>query len=354
VTANQLINARPIAAVLQEFFASSQLSQFMNQTNPLSELEHKRCLSATGPGGLSRERAGFEVRDVHSSHYGRVCPIETPEGPNIGLVGYMASFAKINDYGFLETPYLVVVQTKGSKPRVTDKIVYLDADAEEKAIIAPASALVDDKGYFTESRTVVREFGEPTIERVNKIQYMDVSPKQTVSISTALIPFVEHDDATRASMGSNMERQAVPLLRPDAPIIGTGMEKDAARDSGQCLFAETDGTIGEVSAAEILMTAKDGKKIRYDLKKFQRSNQGTCLNQAPVVNVGDKIRRGDILADSSATNAGEIALGKNVFVMIFIVLSTSRNILLKFETLNLVRNFSRAIFLTLAKKRWRI
>lgn len=314
VTANQLINARPIAAVLQEFFASSQLSQFMNQTNPLSELEHKRCLSATGPGGLSRERAGFEVRDVHSSHYGRICPIETPEGPNIGLVGYMASYAKINDYGFLETPYLVVEQIKGSKPRVTEKIEYLDADAEEKVIIAPASAQVDDQGYLTETRTVVRKFGEPTLERTSKVQYMDVSPKQTVSISTALIPFVEHDDATRASMGSNMERQAVPLLKPVAPIVGTGMEKDAARDSGQCLFAETDGIIDEVSAAEILMTGKDGKKIRYALKKFERSNQGTCLNQTPVVEVSDKVKRGEILADSSATDEGEIALGKNVLV----------------------------------------
>jgi DNA-directed RNA polymerase subunit beta len=314
VTANQLINARPIAAVLREFFASSQLSQFMNQTNPLSELEHKRCLSATGPGGLSRERAGFEVRDVHSSHYGRVCPIETPEGPNIGLVGYMASYAKINEFGFIETPYLIVTQVKGKKPRVTDRIVYLDADAEEKAIIAPASAQTDEKGYFTESRTVVRKFGEPTIERVLKIQYMDVSPKQTVSISTALIPFVEHDDATRASMGSNMERQAVPLLRPEAPIVGTNMERDAARDSGQCLFAETDGTINEATASEILMTTKDGKKNRFALKKFQRSNQGTCLNQTPVVFAGNKVKRGDILADSSATDNGEIALGKNVLV----------------------------------------
>ncbi len=314
VTANQLINARPIAAVLQEFFASSQLSQFMNQTNPLSELEHKRCLSATGPGGLSRERAGFEVRDVHPSHYGRVCPIETPEGPNIGLVGYMASYAKINEFGFIETPYLVVTQKKGQKPRVTEKLVYLDADAEEKAIIAPASVKIDEKGYFTESRTVVRKFGKPTLEKIAKVQYVDVSPKQTVSISTALIPFVEHDDATRASMGSNMERQAVPLLSPEAPIIGTGMEKDAARDSGQCLFADIEGVISDVSASEITLMAKNSQRVRYQLKKFQRSNQGTCLNQTPVVHIGDKVRKGDILADSSATSSGELALGKNVLV----------------------------------------
>jgi len=314
VTANQLINARPIAAVLQEFFASSQLSQFMNQTNPLSELEHKRCLSATGPGGLSRERAGFEVRDVHSSHYGRICPIETPEGPNIGLVGYMASYAKINDYGFIETPYLIIDQKKGQKPKVTEKIVYLDAEREEKTIIAPASAKIDQKGYLTETRTVVRKYGKPTIERVSKVEYMDVSPKQTVSISTALIPFVEHDDATRASMGSNMERQAVPLLLPEAPIIGTGMERDAARDSGQCLFAEEDGRVEDVSASEIIFKTNKGQKIRYALKKFQRSNQGTCLNQTPVVKVGDKVKKGDILADSSATQDGELALGKNILV----------------------------------------
>jgi len=317
VTANQLINARPIVAVLQEFFASGQLSQFMNQTNPLSELEHKRCLSATGPGGLSRERAGFEVRDVHSSHYGRICPIETPEGPNIGLVGYMASYAKINEYGFIETPYLIVDQRKGQKAcraKVTEKIVYLDADAEEKAIIAPASAKIDQKGYFTESKTVVRKYGKPTTERVAKIEYMDVSPKQTVSISTALIPFVEHDDATRASMGSNMERQAVPLLLPEAPIIGTGMERDAARDSGQCLFAKNEGTIEEVSASEIIFKTNKGQRIRYGLKKFQRSNQGTCLNQTPVVKAGDKVKKNDILADSSATENGELALGKNILV----------------------------------------
>ncbi|MFA6493036.1 MAG: DNA-directed RNA polymerase subunit beta [Patescibacteria group bacterium] len=312
VTPNQLINARPIMAVLQEFFASSQLSQFMNQTNPLAELEHKRCLSAIGPGGLSRERAGFEVRDVHSSHYGRICPIETPEGPNIGLVGYMATYAKVNEYGFIETPYMVV-ETVNKKPKVTNKVVYLDASEEEKAIIAPVSAKLDKDNYFMEAKTIVRKYGDPELERVSKIQYMDVSPRQIVSISTALIPFVEHDDATRASMGSNMERQAVPLIRPESPIVGTGMEQDAARDSGQCLFADTDGVIEEVSGSEIVLITKTSKK-RYLLKKFQRSNQATCLNQRPMVKVGDKVKVGDLLADSSATENCELALGKNVLV----------------------------------------
>ncbi|MDO8686682.1 MAG: DNA-directed RNA polymerase subunit beta [Candidatus Berkelbacteria bacterium] len=309
VTPAQLVNARPIAAVIQEFFASSQLSQFMNQTNPLAELEHKRCLSATGPGGLSRERAGFEVRDVHRSHYGRVCPIETPEGPNIGLVGYMASYAKVNEYGFLESPYFVVEQKKGKKPCVTSKVVYLDADEEDRAIIAPASTEVDKDGFIMSAKTVVRKFGEPSIGKVDTIQYIDVSPRQIVSISTALIPFVEHDDAVRASMGSNMERQAVPLVKPDSPVIGTGMEADAARDSGQCLFAKEDGVISEVSSAQIAL-GKDTHK----LEKFVRSNQATCINQRPVVKVGDKVKKGQILADSSATDKGELALGQNVLV----------------------------------------
>jgi len=313
VTPNQLINTRPIVAVLQEFFASSQLSQFMNQTNPLAELEHKRCLSAIGPGGLSRERAGFEVRDVHQSHYGRICPIETPEGPNIGLVGYLATYAKINEYGFIETPYLVVELDRNKKPRLTSKIVYLDAAQEEKVIIASVSAKVDAKGYFTESKTIVRKFGQPQFERVNKIQYMDVSPRQIVSISTALIPFVEHDDATRASMGSNMERQAVPLVRPEAPIVGTGMEIDAARDSGQCIFSEGEGVVQEVSGGEIVVASKEGR-TRFLLNKFQRSNQATCLNQRPVVSVGQKVHRGQVLADSSATENCELALGKNLLV----------------------------------------
>lgn len=307
ITPAQLINARPIAAVLQEFYASSQLSQFMNQTNPLAELEHKRCLSATGPGGLSRERAGFEVRDVHRSHYGRICPIETPEGPNIGLVGYMASYARINEYGFLETPYLIVEHKKNQKPQITNKVVYLDADEESKAVIAPASTPIDKEGFILSGKTVVRKFGEPSIEKVDKIQYFDVSPRQIVSISTALIPFVEHDDAVRASMGSNMERQAVPLVRPTSPIVGTGMEFDAARDSGQCLFARNGGTVTSVSASEIVV-AND----HYNLEKFVRSNQATCINQRPVIKIGDKVKKGQILADASATQDGELALGQNV------------------------------------------
>jgi len=309
VTAAQLINVRPIAAVLQEFYASSQLSQFMNQTNPLAELEHKRCLSATGPGGLSRERAGFEVRDVHRSHYGRVCPIETPEGPNIGLVGYMASYAKVNDYGFLETPYLVVEKTADKKMKVTDKLVYLDADEEDKAIIAPASTPVDENNHFINSKDVVRKFGEPSIEKTDKVQYMDVSPRQIVSISTALIPFVDHDAPVRASMGSNMERQAVPLVKPSSPVVGTGMEADAARDSGQCVFAHNDGIVTEANGAEIVIG-----NDRYRLQKFVRSNQATNLNQRPVVKVGDKVKKGQIVADSSATEKGELALGQNVLV----------------------------------------
>ena len=316
VTAAQLINVRPIAAVLQEFYASSQMSQFMNQTNPLAELEHKRCLSATGPGGLSRERAGFEVRDVHHSHYGRVCPIETPEGPNIGLVGYMASYAKVNDFGFLETPYLKVENING-KFKVTNKVVYMDAHDEDKVVIAPASTPIDADGYFTQTRAVLRKFGEPTVEKIDTVQYMDVSPKQIVSVSTSLIPFVEHDDAVRASMGSNMLRQSVPLVKPSSPVIGTGMEASAARDSGQCIFADNDGTVMSVSANEIVIEPdnKDalGKKV-YKLQKFIRSNQATCINQRPVVSVGEKVKRSQILADSSATEQGELALGQNLLV----------------------------------------
>lgn len=309
VTPAQLINSRPIAAVMQEFFASSQLSQFMDQTNPLAELEHKRRLAATGPGGLSRERAGFEVRDVHRSHYGRICPITTPEGPNIGLVSQLATYARINEYGFIECPYFKVVQ-RGKKSRVTDEIIYLDAFNEDKAIIAPASAKIDNKGYFIESKTVVRKYGIPTIENVDNIQYIDVSPKQTVSITAALIPFIEHDDATRASMGSNMERQAVPLIKPQAPVIGTGME-NAIYDSGQLVIAQEAGTVISAGADEITIKSDKNEK-KYDLQKFVRSNQATSINQRPVVSVGDKVKKGNIIADSSATENGELALGQNV------------------------------------------
>lgn len=314
VTPGQLINSRPIAAALQEFFASSQMSQFMNQTNPLAELEHKRTLSATGPGGLSRDRAGFEVRDVHTSHYGRICPIETPEGQNIGLVGYLSSYAKINEYGFIETPYRKVKKGPGKKPQVTDEIVYLDAGQEEKVFIAPASVEINDQGHFTEIEVIARHQGDPAIYDINNIDYVDVSPQQIVSITAALIPFIEHDDAARSSMGSNMQRQAVPLLSPEAPYIGTGMEKSAAADSGQILLAPSDGEVTYVSADTIVLKTKDDPKVEYNLEKFVRSNQGTCINQTPRVSAGDKVKRGDLLADSSATDSGELALGKNLVV----------------------------------------
>jgi len=311
-TPAQLVNSRPIVAVLQEFFASSQMSQFMNQTNPLAELEHKRTLSATGPGGLSRERAGFEVRDVHTSHYGRICPIETPEGPNIGLVGYLASYGRVNDYGFIETPYLIV-EKKSSKSRATKKIVYLDASEEEKTVIAPSSTRVDDDGYILGRNVPVRKFGEPSIEAVSTIEYMDVSPQQIASITTALIPFVEHDDAVRANMGSNMQRQAVPLVSTESPIIGTGMEGDAAIASGHVLTSEIDGTVTEASGDRVIVESRKEKKT-YILNKFVRSNQATCINQKILVSQGDKVSRGDILADGAATNKGELALGRNLLV----------------------------------------
>ncbi|TSC94299.1 MAG: DNA-directed RNA polymerase subunit beta [Candidatus Berkelbacteria bacterium Athens1014_28] len=312
-TPAQLINSRPIVAALQEFFASSQLSQFMNQTNPLSELEHKRTLSATGPGGLSRERAGFEVRDVHTTHYGRICPIETPEGPNIGLVGYLSSYAKINDYGFIETPYKKV-KIVGGKAKVLNETIYLNALQEEGMVIAPASAKIDKNGYFTENKTIVRHNGEPTIMEVKKINYIDVAPKQIISITAALIPFIEHDDAARALMGANMQRQAVPLLIPESPIIGTGMEAAAARDSGQIIIAVADGIVSHVSSKLITIKEKKSNEREYPLEKFVRSNQGTVLNHIPSVVVGDKITAGDILANGSAVENGEIALGRNLRV----------------------------------------
>lgn len=314
VTPAQLINARPIAAALQEFFLSSQLSQFMNQTNPIAELEHKRCLTATGQGGLSRERAGFEVRDVHPSHYGRMCPIETPEGPNIGLVQYLSSYAKINEYGFIETPYRKVVQAAGKKPEVTGEVVYMDSSEEQQYIIAPASVEIDEKGFLTENRTAVRKYGHPDIESVEKIDFVDVSPKQTFSITTNLIPGLEQDDAARSSMGSNMQRQAVPTIRPDSPVVGTGMEADAARDSGQVVFSAVDGEVISASSDKAVIKDSKGALHEYRFEKFVRSNQGTLISQRSVVNPGDKVKKGDVLADSSATDNGELALGQNVFV----------------------------------------
>ena len=308
-----LVNARPVAAALQEFFASSQLSQFMNQTNPLAELEHKRTLSATGPGGLQRDRAGFEVRDVHVSHYGRICPIESPEGPNIGLVSYMSSYAKVNDYGFLETPYRKA-EIKNGKVHISDQIEYLDAGEESKLTIAPASVEIDKDNFIKDARVVVRKYFEPEIVDAEEVQYMDVSPKQIVSISTALIPFVEHDDAARSMMGSNMQRQAVPLIKPNSPIVGTGVEKAAARDSGQIVIAEEDGEVNHVSSVLIRIKNKDNQEKNYFLDKFLRSNQGTAISQKANVRLGEKVKAGQIIADSSATDNGELALGQNLMV----------------------------------------
>ncbi len=311
VTPAQLINARPVVAALQEFFASSQLSQFMNQTNPLAELEHKRCVTATGAGGLSRERAGFDVRDVHSSHYGRLCPIESPEGPNVGLVQYLASYARINEYGFIETPYRVV-EKKGGKSRVTDEIVYLDASEEHNLVIAPASVIIDDKGFLTEERSAVRKYGDNVIDKIENVTHVDVSPIQTFSISTNLIPGLGNDEAARAMMGANMQRQAVPCVIPDSPVVGTGMEEEAAIDSGALVIAQESGTVTTSSASQIIV--KGRKLIKYPLIKFLRSNQGTVINQRPVQKVGDKVKKGQVLADSSATSNGELALGQNVMV----------------------------------------
>jgi DNA-directed RNA polymerase subunit beta len=364
-TPNALINIRPVVAAMKEFFGGSQLSQFMDQTNPLAELTSKRRLSALGPGGLSRERAGFDVRDVHHSHYGRICPIETPEGPNIGLIGSLATYGRINEYGFIETPYRkvkrsasfddpqietefadadvatksgTVVLKKGHKftkdavaelkkqkatafpirPRVTDQIVYLAADEEEEHYVAQANAHLDEKtGHFLDERVPARFRDVFPEARPNQIEYMDVSPKQVVSVATALIPFLEHDDANRALMGSNMQRQAVPLLEPEAPIVGTGMEGRAALDSGQVVVAKRSGTVLSVSADRIQVEPKDGgvnEMDEYRLDKFVRSNQGTCINQRPIVEVGQQVEAGQPIADSSSTQNGELALGRNILV----------------------------------------
>ncbi|NBQ01159.1 MAG: DNA-directed RNA polymerase subunit beta, partial [Actinobacteria bacterium] len=313
ITPQALVNSRPIVAALQEFFSSSQLSQFMNQTNPLSELEHKRTLSATGPGGLSRERAGFEVRDVHESHYGRICPIESPEGPNIGLVSYMATYARVNEYGFMETPYRKV-NVENGKVHVTSDIVYLDAGTEEKTIIAPASVKLDENDYIIEDRVVVRRFGHPDMAKNTDVQYMDVSPRQMVSVATAMIPFLEHDDANRALMGANMMRQAVPLLRAESPLVGTGMEYRAAVDAGDVLLAIRGGVVSEVASDLIVITTDDGEEDTYNVDKFIRSNQGTSRNMRVIVSQGQKIAAGQAIADGPSTELGEMALGKNLLV----------------------------------------
>ncbi len=310
VTPQALINIRPVVAAIKEFFGSSQLSQFMDQTNSLAELTHKRRLSALGPGGLSRERAGFEVRDVHHSHYGRICPIETPEGPNIGLIGSLATYGRVNRFGFIETPYRVV-----RDGIVTDEIVYLTADREDEYIIAQANTAVDAASGKITADSVVCRYAEEYIEEpAARVQLMDVSPKQIVSVATALIPFLEHDDANRALMGANMQRQAVPLLRPDAPIVGTGMEYRAAKDSGALLVADEAGAVTSVDAKGITVRNAEGIDKTYDLLKFVRSNAGTCINQRPIVAVGDEVESGQVLVDGPSSDQGELALGQNVLV----------------------------------------
>ena len=311
ITPQALINIRPVVAAIKEFFGSSQLSQFMDQNNPLAELTHKRRLSALGPGGLSRERAGYEVRDVHNSHYGRMCPIETPEGPNIGLIGSLSTYAVINEYGFMETPYRVV--DKENK-RVTEEIRYMTADEEDKYIVAQANEPLDDDGYFLGERVTARAKDDVLSITTDKVDLMDVSPKQVVSIATALIPFLENDDANRALMGANMQRQAVPLLCTQAPIIGTGMEYKVAADSGVCVLAKRAGEVIRVVGNEIRVRAENGEVDVYPLLKFKRSNQGTCVNQRPIVFKGDKVTEKQILADGPATDHGELALGHNVIV----------------------------------------
>ena len=359
ITPSTLVNVRPVVAAIREFFGSSQLSQFMDQTNPLAELTHKRRLSAIGPGGLSRERAGFDVRDVHFSHYGRICPIETPEGPNIGLIGSLATYAQINQYGFIETPYRRVIAelsntdgrlvgkttkeaivddggktivkakttitprlvTKLSQlpprtikvvPFVSDEVIYLSADKEDEYIIAQASAQLDANSQFVGEKVEARLTDRYLSEAPDKIQLMDVSPKQIVSVATALIPFLEHDDANRALMGANMQRQAVPLIHPEAPLVATGMEMEAAKHSGQVLFAQNSGQVTSATNSQVVVTRDEGNKDTYPLMKFVRTNQGTCINQCPTVNKGDRVEPGQVLADSSATEQGELALGQNV------------------------------------------
>ncbi len=311
ITPQVLINIRPVVAAIKEFFGSSQLSQFMDQTNPLAELTHKRRLSALGPGGLSRERAGFEVRDVHHSHYGRMCPIETPEGPNIGLIGSLSCYARINNFGFIETPYRKVDK---ENRRVTEEIVYLTADEEEELVIAQANAPLNEDFYFTQERVNARHGSEILVVPSEQVDYMDVSPKQVVSVATALIPFLEHDDANRALMGANMQRQAVPLLRTDAPLVGTGIEYTAARDSGVVKLVDNSGVVEKVVATEITIRTDDDRLEKYKLLKYTRSNQGTCINMRPIVNKDERVVAGQVIADGPSTDNGELALGHNILV----------------------------------------
>ena len=353
---NKLINARPVISAIREFFMSSQLSQFMDQTNPLSELEHKRRVSALGPGGLSRDRAGFEVRDVHTTHYGRICPIATPEGPNIGLVNHLASYAKINQYGFVETPYRKVlkevennaqfsegeildmaaggaksgdkitaeiakkieadknIKTVKIKPRVSNEIVYLNAFQEEKTITASATNKLDSDGYFIEKSTPVRAYGQPASANTSDVDYVDVASNQIISVATSCIPFLEHDDATRALMGSNMQRQSVPCISPEPPIVGTGIEKKAAVDCGQAVVSDVDGTVVEMDGEHIVIEDKKKEKHSFGLNKFVRSNASSCVNQTPIVNLGDKVKNGEVISDGPSVRNGEMALGQNMLV----------------------------------------
>ncbi|MBR1873933.1 MAG: DNA-directed RNA polymerase subunit beta, partial [Eubacterium sp.] len=309
-----LINPKPVQAAVKEFFGSSQLSQFMDQNNPLSELTHKRRLSALGPGGLSRDRAGFEVRDVHYSHYGRMCPIETPEGPNIGLINSLASFAQINQYGFIEAPYRKVDKSDPENPRVTDEVVYMTADEEDRYHVAQANSQLDEEGHFVR-KNISGRYREETSEFPRRmIDFMDVSPKMVFSIATAMIPFLENDDANRALMGSNMQRQAVPLLVTEEPVVGTGIEMKAAVDSGNCVVAENAGTVERAESSCITIRREDGEIDEYMLQKFMRSNQGTCMNQRPIVDAGEKVEKGQVIADGPSTSGGEIALGKNPLI----------------------------------------
>ena len=310
ISPQSLINIKPVTAAVKEFFGSSQLSQFMDQNNPLGELTHKRRLSALGPGGLSRDRAGFEVRDVHYSHYGRMCPIETPEGPNIGLINSLACYARINQYGFVEAPYRKIDHSDPTNPRVTDEVVYMTADEEDNYHVAQANEALDEEGHFVR-KNVSGRYREETQEYERKMfDYMDVSPKMVFSVATALIPFLENDDANRALMGSNMQRQAVPLLMTEAPVVGTGMEEKSAVDSGVCIVAEGDGVVERATSKEITVRQTNGKLRKYKLTKFLRSNQSNCYNQRPIVVKGDKVRAGDVIADGPSTSNGEMALGR--------------------------------------------
>ena len=314
ISPQTLINIKPVTAAVKEFFGSSQLSQFMDQHNPLSELTHKRRLSALGPGGLSRDRAGFEVRDVHYSHYGRMCPVETPEGPNIGLINSLATYARINEYGFVEAPYRKVDKSDPQNPVVTDEVVYLTADEEDNYTVAQANEPLDEEGHFIHTNVSGRYREETSEFRKSRIDLMDVSPKMVFSVATSMIPFLENDDANRALMGSNMQRQAVPLLKTEVPVVGTGMEAKAARDSGVCIIAHHAGTVEYSTSKEIIVKREDGIRDTYHVIKFSRSNQGNCMNQRPIVNKGDHVEAGDILADGASTCGGEMALGKNPLI----------------------------------------